>query len=183
VATPGVHRVELWRTLPFPVGVEHKHAVGRPGDVRGRKLRRLLLGGDVIALCSALLRTQLVFGAVELRGPPLLLSIPLWVLLAYGHRLYHVDSYRAGCGGDRPGAPDGHSLEVGHVARALRGASRALTCAQDGALLADHTRPSIGPPVGYARLRKVPSPVLVERIDYWTRGSGEGDSQEDPAPR
>ena len=30
--------------------------------------------------------------------PLLLLSIPLWVLLAYGHRLYHLDSYRADYG-------------------------------------------------------------------------------------
>jgi exopolysaccharide biosynthesis polyprenyl glycosylphosphotransferase len=86
-------------TLPLPVGVEHKHVVGRPGDVRGRKLRRLLLGGDVIALCTAFLGTQLAFGALEFGDLPLLLlSIPLWVLLAYGHRLYHLDSYRADYG-------------------------------------------------------------------------------------
>jgi exopolysaccharide biosynthesis polyprenyl glycosylphosphotransferase len=86
-------------TLPLPVGAEHKHAVGRPGDVRGRKLRRLLLGGDVIALCTAFLGTQLAFGALEFGDLPLLLlSIPLWVLLAYGHRLYHLDSYRADYG-------------------------------------------------------------------------------------
>jgi exopolysaccharide biosynthesis polyprenyl glycosylphosphotransferase len=86
-------------TLPLPVGIEHKHAVGRPGDVRGRKLRRLLLAGDVIALCTAFLGTQLAFGTLELRDLALLLlSIPLWVLLAYGHRLYHLDSYRADYG-------------------------------------------------------------------------------------
>jgi exopolysaccharide biosynthesis polyprenyl glycosylphosphotransferase len=85
--------------LPLPVAVEHKHTVGRPGDVRGRKLRRLLLAGDVIALCSAFLGTQLAFGTLELGDLPLLLlSIPLWVLLAYGHRLYHLDSYRADYG-------------------------------------------------------------------------------------
>jgi hypothetical protein len=86
-------------TLPLPIAVDHKHAVARPGDVRGRKLRRMLLAGDVIALCSAFLGTQLVFGALELGDLPLLLlSIPLWVLLAYGHRLYHLDSYRADYG-------------------------------------------------------------------------------------
>jgi exopolysaccharide biosynthesis polyprenyl glycosylphosphotransferase len=86
-------------TLPLPIAVDHKHAVGRPGDVRGRKLRRMLLAGDVIALCSAFLGTQLVFGALEFGDLPLLLlSIPLWVLLAYGHRLYHLDSYRADYG-------------------------------------------------------------------------------------
>jgi exopolysaccharide biosynthesis polyprenyl glycosylphosphotransferase len=86
-------------TLPFPVGVEHVQTVGRPGDVRGRKLRRLLLGGDVVALCCAFLGTQLAFGQLSLWDLPLLLlSIPLWVLLAYGHRLYHLDSYRADYG-------------------------------------------------------------------------------------
>jgi exopolysaccharide biosynthesis polyprenyl glycosylphosphotransferase len=86
-------------TLPLPIGVDHKQAFERPGDVRGRKLRRLLLAGDVIALCSAFLGTQLVFGSLALGDLPLLLlSIPLWVLLAYGHRLYHLDSYRADYG-------------------------------------------------------------------------------------
>jgi exopolysaccharide biosynthesis polyprenyl glycosylphosphotransferase len=85
-------------TLPFPARTE-PGATGRPGDVRGRKLRRLLLGGDVIALCCAFLIAQLVFGALAFTDLPLLvLSIPLWVLLAYGHRLYHLDSYRADYG-------------------------------------------------------------------------------------
>jgi exopolysaccharide biosynthesis polyprenyl glycosylphosphotransferase len=86
-------------TLPLPIRVDQKQAVVRPGDLRGRKLRRLLLAGDVIALCSAFLGTQLVFGAVTFGDLPLLLlSIPLWVLLAYGLRLYHLDSYRADYG-------------------------------------------------------------------------------------
>jgi exopolysaccharide biosynthesis polyprenyl glycosylphosphotransferase len=86
-------------TLPFPVEVEHARPVGRPGDVRGRKLRRLLLVGDVVALCCAFLGTQLAFGDLVAGDLPLLLlTIPLWVLLAYGHRLYHLDSYRADYG-------------------------------------------------------------------------------------
>jgi exopolysaccharide biosynthesis polyprenyl glycosylphosphotransferase len=86
-------------TLPLPIRVDQKRAVERPGDLRGRKLRRLLLAGDVIALCSAFLGTQLVFGTLAVGDLPLLLlSIPLWVLLAYGHRLYHLDSYRADYG-------------------------------------------------------------------------------------
>jgi exopolysaccharide biosynthesis polyprenyl glycosylphosphotransferase len=87
--------------LPFPAHAhgERARAVGRPGDIRGRKLRRLLLAGDVVALCVAFLGTQFVFGALALADLPLLLlSIPLWVLLAYGHRLYHLDSYRANYG-------------------------------------------------------------------------------------
>jgi exopolysaccharide biosynthesis polyprenyl glycosylphosphotransferase len=86
-------------TLPFPIDGARARPVGRPGDVRGRKLRRLLLGGDVVALCAAFLGTQLVFGALQIADLPLLLlSIPLWALLAYGHRLYHLDSYRADYG-------------------------------------------------------------------------------------
>jgi exopolysaccharide biosynthesis polyprenyl glycosylphosphotransferase len=86
-------------TLPFPVGVKHAQPVARPGDVRGRKLRRLLLAGDVVALCCAFLGTQLAFGEFAFADLALLLlSIPLWVLLAYGHRLYHLDSYRADYG-------------------------------------------------------------------------------------
>jgi exopolysaccharide biosynthesis polyprenyl glycosylphosphotransferase len=86
-------------TLPSPAGVEHAQILGRPGDLRGRKLRRLLLAGDVVALCCAFLGTQLAFGDFASGDLPLLLlSVPLWVLLAYGHRLYHLDSYRADYG-------------------------------------------------------------------------------------
>jgi exopolysaccharide biosynthesis polyprenyl glycosylphosphotransferase len=82
--------------LPFPVGRAHTRPKGRPGDLRGKKLRRLLLVGDVVALCAAFLSAQFAFGGLEPAEVPfLLLSIPLWVLLAYGHRLYHLDSYRA----------------------------------------------------------------------------------------
>jgi exopolysaccharide biosynthesis polyprenyl glycosylphosphotransferase len=87
-------------TLPFPTTDEGRaRPLGRPGDARGRKLRRILLAGDVVALCVAFLGTQLAFGALASGDLPLLLlSIPLWVLLAYGHRLYHLDSYRADYG-------------------------------------------------------------------------------------
>jgi exopolysaccharide biosynthesis polyprenyl glycosylphosphotransferase len=86
-------------TLPFPVGADETRPLGRPGDLRGRKLRRLLLGGDVVALCAAFLGTQLAFAALGWADLLLLLvSTPLWVLLAYGHRLYHLDSYRADYG-------------------------------------------------------------------------------------
>jgi exopolysaccharide biosynthesis polyprenyl glycosylphosphotransferase len=87
-------------TLQFPAGAsEGALPVERPGDGRGRRLRRLLLAGDVIALCCAFLVTQLIFGTLALGDLQLLLlSIPLWALLAYGHRLYHLDSYRADYG-------------------------------------------------------------------------------------
>jgi exopolysaccharide biosynthesis polyprenyl glycosylphosphotransferase len=50
----------------------------------------------VSALCAAFAATQVAVGGVSGKGFSLLvLSIPLWVLLAYGHRLYHLDSYRA----------------------------------------------------------------------------------------
>jgi exopolysaccharide biosynthesis polyprenyl glycosylphosphotransferase len=66
------------------------------GDQRGRKLRRLLLVADVIALGVAFVFAESVFGSLSSADPlVLLLTIPLWVLVAYGHRLYHLDSHRA----------------------------------------------------------------------------------------
>jgi exopolysaccharide biosynthesis polyprenyl glycosylphosphotransferase len=86
-------------TLPVPHGREREEAEPRPGDLRGRKLRKLLLRADVIALISAFLGTEAAFGTLAVEDLPLLLlSIPLWVALAYGHRLYHLDSYRADYG-------------------------------------------------------------------------------------
>ena len=56
----------------------------------------MLLGADVAALSAALAITQVTTGGISGNGLPLLvLSVPLWVLLAYAHRLYHLDSYRA----------------------------------------------------------------------------------------
>ena len=70
--------------------------VGRPGEVRARMLRRLLFAGDIVALCCAFFVVQGLSGDLQLPDLALLvLSIPVWVLLAYGHRLYHLDSYRA----------------------------------------------------------------------------------------
>jgi exopolysaccharide biosynthesis polyprenyl glycosylphosphotransferase len=84
-------------TLPAAVGIPHEpESSVRPGDERGRRLRRLLLAADVGALCVAFAVTQAAvakFASAEFLL--LVLSIPLWVLLAYGHRLYHLDSYRA----------------------------------------------------------------------------------------
>ncbi len=173
-------------TLPLPIGVDHKQAVGRPGDVRGRKLRRLLLAGDVIALCSAFLGTQLVFGAVELRGPP----PPASEHPALGPARLRPSPLPPGqlprglrCRGrDRPGAPDGHALELGHVAGPLRRAARARTCVEGGALLGARTDPPDGPAVGNPRLRKASGLVPAERVDHRTPGSGDRGTGEDPAP-
>lgn len=75
---------------------EQSLSVGRPGEVRARMLRRLLLLGDVVALCSAFFLIQFASRDLALADLALLvLSIPVWLLLAYGHRLYHLDSYRA----------------------------------------------------------------------------------------
>jgi exopolysaccharide biosynthesis polyprenyl glycosylphosphotransferase len=82
--------------LPLPPRTERAPAISRPGDLRGRMLRRLLLVSDVVALCAAFLGTQLPFQTLVVQTLPLLLlSIPLGVLLAYGYQLYHLDSYRA----------------------------------------------------------------------------------------
>ena len=85
--------------LPQPVSLGRGHAqlgAARPHDQRGRLLRRLLLAADVAALCAAFVITEGLFGAYRSVDIPLLLvSIPLFVGLAYGHRLYHLDSHRA----------------------------------------------------------------------------------------
>jgi exopolysaccharide biosynthesis polyprenyl glycosylphosphotransferase len=68
----------------------------RPADRRGYWLRRLLLTADVLALCIAFGIQELAFGSVAAGDIVLLvLSLPLWVLAAHGHRLYHLDSHRA----------------------------------------------------------------------------------------
>jgi exopolysaccharide biosynthesis polyprenyl glycosylphosphotransferase len=85
--------------LPRSVSLGRGHAqlgAARPHDQRGRLLRRLLLAADVAALCTAFVITEGLFGAYRSVDIPLLLvSIPLFVGLAYGHRLYHLDSHRA----------------------------------------------------------------------------------------
>jgi exopolysaccharide biosynthesis polyprenyl glycosylphosphotransferase len=85
--------------LPLPVGNKE---TGRPvprrrlHDQRGRLLRRLLLVADVTALCVAFLAGEAISQVVSYDNLPLLLlSIPLWILLAHAHRLYHLDSHRA----------------------------------------------------------------------------------------
>ena len=84
--------------LPLHVGREATALPERrrPHDQRGRLLRRLLLGADVLALCLAFLigQSQSLAGAYE-DLPLLLLGIPLWITLAQAHRLYHLDSHRA----------------------------------------------------------------------------------------
>jgi exopolysaccharide biosynthesis polyprenyl glycosylphosphotransferase len=84
-------------TLPLPLARERERAPAlRDGDERGRLLRRLLLTADLAALSGAFLATGVAFGTFQSLDVSLLvLSIPLWVLLAYGHRLYHFDGHRA----------------------------------------------------------------------------------------
>jgi exopolysaccharide biosynthesis polyprenyl glycosylphosphotransferase len=82
--------------LPLPLPLTRAEAPPRSPDQRGRVLRRLLLGADVTALCVAFLVSEFAFGSLRLADAlVLLLTIPLWVLVAYAHRLYHLDSYRA----------------------------------------------------------------------------------------
>ncbi|HVD56499.1 MAG TPA: sugar transferase [Thermoleophilaceae bacterium] len=82
--------------LPSVGPGELEAAIPRPGDKRGSQLRRLLLLADVAALCLAFFISELAFNALRsIDAPLLLLSIPWWVLLAYAHRLYHLDSHRA----------------------------------------------------------------------------------------
>jgi len=74
-------------------------ARARPIDQRGSVLRRLLLAADVSALCLAFLAVEVAFDTLHSLDIPLLVfGIPMWVLLAYAHRLYHLDSFRADYG-------------------------------------------------------------------------------------
>jgi exopolysaccharide biosynthesis polyprenyl glycosylphosphotransferase len=100
VAIPASADASGIAAVPLPVAAPYEAArPARPGDERGRRLRRLLLAADVAALCASFAITQTVVPGVPSTGLPLLLlSIPLWVLLAYGHRLYYLDSYRADYG-------------------------------------------------------------------------------------
>jgi exopolysaccharide biosynthesis polyprenyl glycosylphosphotransferase len=82
--------------LPLPLPLGRPDTPPRSSEQRGRSLRRLLLAADVTALCVAFLASELAFGSLRPADVPvLLLTIPLWVLVAYAHRLYHLDSYRA----------------------------------------------------------------------------------------
>ena len=82
--------------LPLDQLVPRSEPLDRSTDQRGRRLRRLLLAADVTALCIAFLVAESVFQSLRPADVVvLLLTVPLWALLAYGHRLYHLDSHRA----------------------------------------------------------------------------------------
>ena len=83
-------------TLPLDKYARRSEPLAGSTDQRGRRLRRLLLAADVTALCAAFLLAESAFGSLRPADVVvLLLTIPLWVLVAYGHRLYHLDSHRA----------------------------------------------------------------------------------------
>jgi len=100
VAVPASADGSGFAVAPLPVAAPHEaERAATRGDERGRRLRRLLLAADVAALCASFGITQTVVPGVPSTSVLLLLlSIPLWVLLAYGHRLYYLDSYRADYG-------------------------------------------------------------------------------------
>jgi exopolysaccharide biosynthesis polyprenyl glycosylphosphotransferase len=108
-------RVSLFREVPVPA-LEGVGAAATPlrvplrevpshtplrRDTRGYWLRRLLLAGDVLALCVSFLLAKLLSGLAEGGDPPLgtdvllfLASVPVWLLFAHAHNLYHLDSKR-----------------------------------------------------------------------------------------
>jgi exopolysaccharide biosynthesis polyprenyl glycosylphosphotransferase len=91
-AAAQVTPLPLDRTRSEPIELP----VPRPPDLRGKHLRRLLLAADVAALCVAFGFKELAFAnfhAIEILV--LVLSVPVWILVGYGHRLYHLDSHRA----------------------------------------------------------------------------------------
>lgn len=74
----------------------------RARDTRGFFLRRVLVGADVLALVCAFAVAEMAGGlrttsahSVQRDLVLLALAIPVWVLLARAHDLYHVDSRRA----------------------------------------------------------------------------------------
>jgi exopolysaccharide biosynthesis polyprenyl glycosylphosphotransferase len=86
-------------TLPLPLPASRPGAPPRNPDERGRVLRRLLLGADVVALSIAFFAAEFAYGSFRPRDISILLvTVPVWVLVAYGHRLYHLDSHRADYG-------------------------------------------------------------------------------------
>ncbi|HEY1276623.1 MAG TPA: sugar transferase [Thermoleophilaceae bacterium] len=85
---------------PFAVPVDHRRRTSSPSqgavDQRGRILRRLLLAADLLALYCAFFAVELAFGQFRVIDFALLAaSVPLWVLVGNGFRLYHLDSHRA----------------------------------------------------------------------------------------
>ena len=95
VTTDGGASAAAVPTLPLDLRLSRPDALPRR-DERGRRLRRLLLSADVAALCIAFLVAESAFGSLRVADLLiLLLTTPLWVLVAYAHRLYHLDSHRA----------------------------------------------------------------------------------------
>ena len=76
-----------------------ERAPARPHDQRGRLLRRLLLVADASALCAAFFIQEIALRHFQsMDAIVFVLIFPLWVLVAHGHRLYHLDSHRADYG-------------------------------------------------------------------------------------
>src|SRR3954454_24557151 len=71
-------------------------------DRRGHHLRKRLLEADLLALCAAYLLATIWAPPASVQMchfPPrpglLVASLPVWILLAYVHALYHVGSRRS----------------------------------------------------------------------------------------
>lgn len=91
--------------VPLTLGDAFGH---RPAEQAARRwpretmVRRLLLVTDVLALTLAFVITEAVGGFHDGMSSPvlrdvvlLIFGVPVWVLLAQGHNLYHADSRRA----------------------------------------------------------------------------------------
>ena len=82
-------------TLPRP----DERTGCRRRDTRGFMLRRLLLAADVAALVSAFFVVETLTGHLRKADLVLLIfSLPIWVIVANAHKLYHLDSMRSDYG-------------------------------------------------------------------------------------
>src|SRR5436305_2271734 len=88
-------------TLAEALDLEPASVKRRPGR-RAFVMRRLLLATDVVALLCAFALAELALGfhstgrhLFERDALLLAVAIPVWILFARAHNLYHVDSSRA----------------------------------------------------------------------------------------
>lgn len=110
-STPSSEPPPLWRLIPMGrlMGrCRNAPTIWWGASARSRSGVPAMSGAQAPATAARRRRHRVVrcvpLGSARLRNahtdrlPLLLLGIPLWVLVAYGHRLYHLDRYRAGYG-------------------------------------------------------------------------------------
>lgn len=101
VAAPAVASEALVRAprLVSPLPAQSSAHPSKRPDTRGFVLRRLLLAADVAALIAGFFVVELLTAHLRKADIALLIvSVPIWVMVANSHKLYHLDSMRADYG-------------------------------------------------------------------------------------